>query len=82
MPEQTTTARRFTLRRDRSMGCYRVNVPNLDGPVDVVTVDALLSDEFLQRAFFPLGPDDHTFLPLARKNMQRALAELAEPADV
>jgi hypothetical protein len=28
---------RFTLGWDSSMGCYRVSVPNLEGPIEVVT---------------------------------------------
>lgn len=34
----------------------------------------LLADDFLRLAYFPLGPDDESLVPLAHENMQRALA--------
>lgn len=32
---------RFVLRWDKAMGCYRVSEPNIEGPVEVVTVRAI-----------------------------------------
>lgn len=41
MPDsERSSVERFTIRWDAAMGCYRVSVPDLQGPVEVVTAEA------------------------------------------